>query len=414
MNGELALAYVGEYSKHNPNVPHGYGAMLYHDHGGLYEGRFVNGKRHGRGKLVIGDDEDEKASSVGCATFAGQWKDDAFDGLENRFTNGQGVTLRGAWKRGNLQFGVEISEEENIVLYHGTYEGNKREGNMCYEGMRDGGMAVGGFKEGKMHGCCAYAYPCSTIKLASKAKETALEYWDASKPALRGIFYKGRLLKDTAEYFEKGMSREDVKRFVENTPVKKQMREGTFEDNKRDPREQERVEMVKGKLVAKRNARWSSDVNSAVDFVALVSATHVRYARNCKVRWSLSQRISVLDDLTSSDEEEDEEKGNDRKKQKKENNGESGNENVARGGYFFEYDEPLKHSLGCEATIVRDKKHANVKRRTYFSPYLGRCIALVPTKDIKKGEEICVQPDYSAGYRLGPKRYRSLVKPEEE
>ena len=45
MNGELALAYVGEYSKHNPNVPHGYGAMLYHDHGGLYEGRFVNGKR---------------------------------------------------------------------------------------------------------------------------------------------------------------------------------------------------------------------------------------------------------------------------------------------------------------------------------------------------------------------------------
>ena len=30
--------------------------------------------------------------------------------------------------------------------------------------------------------------------------------------------------------------------------------------------------MVKGKLVAKRNARWSSDVKS-VDFVALVSAT---------------------------------------------------------------------------------------------------------------------------------------------
>ena len=125
MNGELALAYVGEYSKHKANVPHGYGAMLYHDHGGLYEGQFVNGKRHGRVKLVVGD-EDENASSNGCATFAGQWKDDAFDGLENRFTNGQGVTLRGAWKRGNLQFGVEISEEENIVLYHGTYEGNKR------------------------------------------------------------------------------------------------------------------------------------------------------------------------------------------------------------------------------------------------------------------------------------------------
>lgn len=55
MNGELALAYVGEYSKHNANVPHGCGAMLYHDHGGLYEGQFVNGKRHGRGKLVVGD-----------------------------------------------------------------------------------------------------------------------------------------------------------------------------------------------------------------------------------------------------------------------------------------------------------------------------------------------------------------------
>ena len=87
----------------------------------------------------------------------------------------------------------------------------------------------------KMHGC---ARSRVAIKLASKAKETALEYWDASKPALRGFFYC-RLLKDTAEYFEKGTSREDVKHCREYAG-EKQMREGTFEDNKRDPREQER------------------------------------------------------------------------------------------------------------------------------------------------------------------------------
>ena len=61
-----------------------------------------------------------------------------------------------------------------------------------------------------------------------------------------------------------------------------------------------------------------------------------------------------MDDLPS-DEEEDEGKGNDRKKQKKENNGESGNENVARDSTFLNTICSLKYSLGCEATIVRDK-----------------------------------------------------------
>ena len=96
-----------------------------------------------------------------------------------------------------------------------------------------------------------------------------------------------------------------------------------------------------------------------------------------KVRWFPEQRITVLDDLTSSDEDDDDDddgNGRGKKKGRKANDG----GNVAIGGYFFEYDGKLEHSLGCEATIVRNARDANVKRRTYFSPYLGKCIAPRP------------------------------------
>ena len=76
MNGELALRTLANTLNTTPTY-RTYGVMLYHDHGGLYEGRFVNGKRHGRGKLVI-DDEDEKALPVGCA-FAGHNDDVSMD-----------------------------------------------------------------------------------------------------------------------------------------------------------------------------------------------------------------------------------------------------------------------------------------------------------------------------------------------
>jgi len=192
--------------------------------------------------------------------------------------------------------------------------------------------------------------------------------------------------------------------------VKKALRARVFEDVKRDPREREMVEVVNGKLVARKDVRLSEkDTKSVGTFVALVTGILVRHDKGkSKVKWSLNQRITVLDDLTSSDEDEEEDEDEKPKRMKK------NDENAARGGYFFEYDTPLEHSLGCEATIVRSEKDANVKRRTYFSPYLGKCIALVPTRHIKKGEEIRVRPDFAAGIRLGPKRFRSLVTPEEE
>ena len=170
--------------------------------------------------------------------------------------------------------------------------------------------------------------------------------------------------------------------------------------------------MVKGKLVARKDVRWSGKDTKSVEFVAVVTGTLVRHDKGAsKVRWFPEQRITVLDDLTSSDEDDDDD-GNGRGKKKGRKTNDGGN--VAIGGYFFEYDEKLEHSLGCEATIVRNARDANVKRRTYFSPYLGKCIALVPTRHIKKGEDIKVLPDYAAGLRLGPKRYRSLVTREEE
>ena len=417
MNGELALAYTGEYSRHNPNLPHGHGCVLYHRDGGMYLGQFVNGKRHGKGELTLGNAFEN--AGKGVAKFTGEWKHDLFDGDENEFTNGAGMRLKGSWKRGSPEHGVEFNEEEeksSFVEYHGSYRNNKREGEMCFERKRDGGVIIGGFKEGKMHGCCAYLYPVSSSSsidrsLFTKSKDSVLEYWDESKrPGMRGIFYEGRLLKDTQEYFANGMSRDEVNEYIKNTPVKRALRTHVFEDVKRDPREREIVEMVKGKLVARKDVRLSEkDTKSVGTFVALVTGILVRHDKGkSKVKWSLNQRITVLDDLTSSDQDEEEDEEEKPKRRKK------NDENAPRGGYFFEYDTPLEHSLGCEATIVRSEKDANVKRRTYFSPYLGKCIVLVPTCHIKKGEEIRVRPDFAAGIRLGPKRFRSLVAPEEE
>ena len=352
MNGELAFAYVGEYSKQNPNVPHGHGSVLYHDQGGLYQCHFREGKRHGQGELILGDSPFEENAKTSCAKFKGEWKDDLFDGNENEFSNGQGLKLTGTWKRGEIQFGVEIDEEDgNVVVYHGSYREKKREGKLCYERARDGGEIFGGFKEGKMHGCCVYVYPMSSStrsKSNNLAKESVLEYWDESnRPALRGIFVEGRLLKDTAEYFEKGLSRESVKEYIENTPVKSAIRGCVFEDDKRDPRERDIVEMVKGKLVARKDVRWSGKDTKSVEFVALVTGTLVRHDKGAsKVRWFPEQRITVLDDLTSSDEDDDDDDdGNGRGKKKGRKTNDGGN--VAIGGYFFEYDGKLEHSLGC-------------------------------------------------------------------
>ena len=205
---------------------------------------------------------------------------------------------------------------------------------LCYECARDGGEIFGGFKEGKMHGCCVYVYPMSSStrsKSNNLAKESVLEYWDESnRPALRGIFVEGRLLKDTAEYFEKGLSRESVKEYIENTPVKSAIRGCVFEDDKRDPRERDIVEMVKGKLVARKDVRWSGKDTKSVEFVALVTGTLVRHDKGAsKVRWFPEQRITVLDDLSSSDEDDDDDgNGRGKKKGRKTNDG----VNVAIGG----------------------------------------------------------------------------------
>ena len=87
------------------------------------------------------------------------------------------------------------------------------------------------------------------------------------------------------------------------------------------------------------------------------------------------------------------------------------------GGYFIEYEEKLENSLGCEATIARkddEKDIANVKRRMIWNPFFGKCLALVPTCSIKRGDEIILLVDYIAGYRLNPKRFRSMVSTKEK
>ena len=399
------FCFTGEYHEAIANVAHGNGAVLYHDDS-LYEGEIRFNRRNGFGTLTFPDLKKEY-DGVGSARFSGSWKDDYFEGCGNSYVDGFGLELVGSWKRGEIVVGIERDLKTKTIVYKGGYRNGKRCGKASFEGLRDGGVIIGSFSEGKMHGCCAYAYPYSGSKMSKNDCEDVIDFWDDEAPALLGIYKDGRLLKNTWTYYSKGVTKEMLKKYIETTPTRSVIRDGVFEDSRKDPRELERVEFIEDdeeKLVSKVDVVFMKN-SKVVDFLALVTGKLTRYdSKNPSKRWFPKQRITIIDDL--SDEEDD--GGND---------DEEDGVKAKLGGYFIEYEEKLENSLGCEATIARkddEKDIANVKRRMIWNPFFGKCLALVPTCSIKRGDEIILLVDYIAGYRLNPKRFRSMVSTKEK
>ena len=111
-----------------------------------YSGELKNGKRHGKGKLVLRNGD----------IYIGSWED-------NRKT-GQGVYLYSNGIKYNGQWKDDIMEGSGSFIFPrtGTYYGDIKKGQMTGYGVfkyNDGSVYEGCWKEGKWHGRGKYSLP---------------------------------------------------------------------------------------------------------------------------------------------------------------------------------------------------------------------------------------------------------------
>ena len=120
-------AYKGEVKE---DSPHGLG-KLSHSKGALsYEGSWMNGLRHGEGKVVYADG----------STYEGSWKNGLRYG-EGKMVCADGSTYEGSWKNG-CRHGEGKVVYSNGLTYQGSWEndspcgrGTSRRNNHTFSGM---------------------------------------------------------------------------------------------------------------------------------------------------------------------------------------------------------------------------------------------------------------------------------------
>lgn len=115
----------------------GYFIEQYGDEGN-YEGEFLYGMRHGRGKHVFRQQ-----------TYDGEWKWDMRHG-EGTLSEPDGSVCKGEWKEGRQHgFGTIIAPDETIV-YEGEFKDGKRHG-LGRQLFDNGDWHDGGWCEGRLH-----------------------------------------------------------------------------------------------------------------------------------------------------------------------------------------------------------------------------------------------------------------------
>ena len=162
----IERVYEGEWKK---NLFHGKGKLCY-DFGDIYTGDFSYGKRHGVGKVIYWDDEEDD-------WYEGDWEDGA--------EHGKGTKM---FKNGDFYEGEYYNFDRVETVYHFTshgvfynywYEGEKTfsngdvyvgnfynhlrwgEGEMFF--LEDGAKYNGGWSNDKMHGKGTYTHSDGTV-----------------------------------------------------------------------------------------------------------------------------------------------------------------------------------------------------------------------------------------------------------
>jgi len=124
---------------HNSSLPSGYGKMVFRD-GQVYEGRVLNGLRHGAGKNIW-----SKSGQV----YNGEWQHGRRNG-RGTHTWADGKTVTGQWQEGHLHGRVRFCWPDG-ASYDGDCVNGRKQGRGTNT-QQDGSVHQGEFWAGYQHG----------------------------------------------------------------------------------------------------------------------------------------------------------------------------------------------------------------------------------------------------------------------
>lgn len=155
--GRLVDAYGGVYEgEWLDNLQHNQGTYSYAigGTGGANESKYVGawkcGRRHGRGKLFLGNGD--------C--YEGEFRNDAKQGT-GTWTYADGASYSGEWEEGKKS-GQGTLSYANGNVYFGSWRGDKRNGKGTHR-WRDGSEYVGGWKEALREGKGRHLYSDGSV-----------------------------------------------------------------------------------------------------------------------------------------------------------------------------------------------------------------------------------------------------------
>lgn len=105
---------------------------------GWYEGEFLHGMRHGKGKHEFRDE-----------VYEGEWKWDQRHGWGS-MRNPDGTVIKGEWTQGKPGGFASVIDQKGTVVYEGEFKGGKRHG-LGRQLFESGDMYDGGWQEGRLH-----------------------------------------------------------------------------------------------------------------------------------------------------------------------------------------------------------------------------------------------------------------------
>jgi len=105
---------------------------------GWYEGEFLHGMRHGKGKHEFRDE-----------VYDGEWKWDQRHGWGS-LRNPDGTVIEGYWQQGKPDGFASVIDQKGTVVYEGEFKGGRRHG-LGRQLFESGDMYDGGWQEGRLH-----------------------------------------------------------------------------------------------------------------------------------------------------------------------------------------------------------------------------------------------------------------------
>lgn len=105
---------------------------------GMYEGEFVHGMRHGKGRYEFREE-----------VYDGDWKWDQRHGW-GCLTCNDGNTMKGEWQNGKLHGFACVVDKKDTVIYEGEFHDGKRHG-LGRQVFESGDMYDGGWQVGRLH-----------------------------------------------------------------------------------------------------------------------------------------------------------------------------------------------------------------------------------------------------------------------